>query len=110
MTRSLITLFALALGSTLGSTSACTRAHAAPPSPPGEPDLCELDGGRWCHACESLNSCGEQTDEGWLCCSGGFCVAVATVGDCDTGTVGWCSNYITETTRSGQEIAWCQDG
>lgn len=96
--------FALALA--LG----CTQATAT--TNPG-PDLCSLDGGRWCVQC-SGSTCEPGEDSGWLCCAGGACVAVQLSGECTNGTVGWCSDYYEKTTcdPSGGAcvtVAVCED-
>jgi hypothetical protein len=72
-----------------------------------QPQLCDIDGGRWCTDCT-----GPQCTEGksgWLCCSNGICVAVAVYGDCKGGVAGWCNNYTETTTAAGNVIAQCHD-
>jgi hypothetical protein len=81
--------FALTCGLALGI--GCSPRRAVTQTP--EPDLCSLDGGKWCRPCES-GSC-PVGSSGWLCCSGGYCVAVATTSECNA-TIGWCSNYTTQ--------------
>lgn len=101
-----ILVAALSLGLVLGI--GCSPRRAVTQTP--EPDLCSLDGGKWCRPCET-GSC-PVGSSGWLCCSGGYCVAVAAVGDCNS-TVGWCSNY-TESTQCNAagyctKVATCHD-
>ena len=90
--------------------SAAAVGHA-PAIPPQTPNLCDLDGGRWCTSCGHPGeiACPPQEAAGWLCCSGGVCVAVKLAGDCTTGTVGWCANY-TEEKVGSSTVATCHDG
>jgi hypothetical protein len=84
---------------------------AKPASGP-EPNLCDLLEGRYCMLCgesELLPPCLPESDEGWLCCSGGVCVEVASFDEDCSGDVGWCSDYFTETLANGIDIAVCQD-
>jgi hypothetical protein len=85
---------------------ACTRANATTTHP--EPDLCTIDGGRWCVTC-SGSSCQPGGDSGWLCCSGGVCVPVTNADECTSGVVGWCSDYYEKQTVTGSTVAICED-
>jgi hypothetical protein len=79
-----------------------------------EPNLCDIAGGRYCMSCGDPDDASSPPcvgeDEGWLCCSGGVCVVVATYDAECSGDVGWCANYFTETLRNGVEVAYCEDG
>jgi hypothetical protein len=101
-------LGALALGLFFGCSP---NGHTSSPAP--QPDLCDLDGGRWCTPCGRPGQVQcpvePQKDSGWLCCSGGVCIAVPLAGDCTTGTVGWCTNYTTSTTPAGNKVSTCHD-
>lgn len=101
---------ALLCGLLLGFGCSGRRATAADTQHP-KPWLCDLDGGRYCQPCGGTNC--PHGDSGWLCCSGGICVAVATAGECAGGVVGWCKNYTTSQTCNGgycTETAICHDG
>jgi hypothetical protein len=95
----LLSAFSLAF---VVSLISCSSAAQAP-----QPQLCDIDGGRWCVDCTG-GQCAEGK-EGWLCCSEGFCVAVAVYGDCTTGVCGWCNNYTETTTPAGNVVAVCHD-
>ena len=106
------TIATLMIGVFLG----CSPSVGHTSKEPREPNLCDLDGGKWCTKCGPVGSTDrpvcpsqEQIDSGWLCCANGACIAVPLAGDCTTGTVGWCSNYTTTTTSSGIEVATCHD-
>lgn len=94
---------------------ACSTASASsPPATPAaetpEPNLCSLDGGRWCFPCgDGASECDPQNDSGWLCCANNVCVEVDTYDECELGVGGWCSDYSTETLRNGVEVAVCED-
>lgn len=79
----------------------------ADPSTEPSPQLCDLDGGRWCSECVGAE-CTEGS-AGWLCCSGGVCVPVNEYADCTLGVCGWCNDYSTETTPNGNTVATCHD-
>ncbi len=72
-----------------------------------EPQLCALDGGRWCSECTG-DECADGSS-GWLCCSGGVCVAVNFYADCTIGVCGWCNNYTESQDNAGNTIASCHD-
>jgi hypothetical protein len=98
----------------LAFASSCSIIATAPSpypatNPGGLPDLCSIDGGRWCVPCGQTGgpACPELADSGALCCSGGKCV-VWNGSKC-SGVLGWCSNYTTETKPSGAVEATCHD-
>lgn len=93
--------FLVALSLSFGAGCFSTRAAAH------EPLLCEIDNGRWCSPCTGPD-CAEG-DTGWLCCSGGVCVPVATFDECKLGICGWCKSYTESTTPAGNTVAVCHD-
>lgn len=101
LSRPRLIAFALISGLTLGF--GCSPARQGRTQAP-EPDLCSLDGGRWCEPCGGTHPC-PQGKGGWLCCSGDVCVAVPTISACGGGTVGYCSNY-TEAQKCN-DAGWC---
>lgn len=91
------------------STAAEPLPTSAQPTerPAGMPDLCDLDGGRWCVDCPATG-CPHEGKTGALCCSGGFCVEW-TGGSCG-GILGWCENYtLDEDESTGIMVATCHD-
>lgn len=106
MTHPLLTTLAFAM---TFAVAALVGASASADDPT-KPNLCDLAGGRYCHTCgDSASPPCIGEDSGWLCCSGGVCVAVATYDAECSGEVGWCSNYFTSTLPNGVEVAYCED-
>lgn len=99
------TLAAL-VGLTLGAVGQATAARMIVKEV-HEPQLCELDGGRWCSECEG-DECADGSS-GWLCCSGDVCVAVNFYADCTIGVCGWCNDYTESLDKKGNTIAACHD-
>jgi hypothetical protein len=63
--------------------------------PVAVPDLCSLDGGRWCVKCPAGGCPDGLGTIPYVCCyhvSGGddFCVSVEFAGDCENGVLGQC--------------------
>lgn len=87
----------------LASLLSCSSFASTTP----QPQLCDIDGGRWCTDCTG-SECAEGKS-GWLCCNNGICVAVAVYGDCKGGVAGWCNNYTESTTPAGNVVAQCHD-
>lgn len=87
--------------------SVAAASFAPPAKPAGMPDLCDVDGGRWCVECPA-GGCPQAGKTGALCCAGGFCVEW-TGGQC-SGILGWCENYTLEKDQAtGINVATCHD-
>lgn len=115
ITSQVTRFFSLAFALVVGLGVGCSPARKAETRSP-EPNLCDLDGGRWCSSCGSTGEppCPVAGSSGWLCCGNGYCVAIQTVDECGGGLSGWCDNY-TESehcTDSGAcfPVAECHDG
>lgn len=89
-----VRFFSLSAALCFGLGVGCSPVRRAQTQTP-EPDLCDLDGGRWCQSCGDAGepACPVAGSSGWLCCANGVCVAVPTVEECGGGLSGWCNNY-----------------
>jgi len=101
----------IALSILIAFSCATTGGASTPPPPESQtPNLCDIEGGRYCVDCStSTSACrpGVQLS-GWLCCDGGWCVGQAAGEEC-LGISGWCDDYREETTQAGSTYAVCED-